>query len=478
MALMLAAGAAVAAAVEWVAWARHPRRLGAAGLPGAAPGRPDGSLAQRLRVPLRWVVAATLVTVTALLVAGAGLRVLEWSLGAALISYGARATAAGYSSLSRAFRGDPGLRGVIDAGVKSFGPEVLVHFSGSIRTVYQLDQWMPFVASSGLRTLLVLRESETFDAVAGRWEVPVVFIRDFPDLDLVVRHGVRVALYVNTSTKNNHLIRFESIVHTQMHHGDSDKPVSSSKTMRLYDHHLVAGPAGARRLLEAGVAAGPEAVSVVGRPQTHAIPSGPLSRETRTVLYAPTWEGFHVDAPVCSLAALGEKLARLVPRDMELVIRPHPLTGSVDRRLLGAMSAVRRALDERGPAGRFVDPETEDLAVTIAGADVLIADVSSVLVDFLAADRPAIVTDVTGVGAGVIHRNHPTTVWAGVLEPDLGNLDSLLEDAFNTDRRRDARRAAAAQFLGEVSSPQAAFHATLRSLVEGHHADGEAAPKS
>lgn len=471
LALAVAAGAAVTAAVEWVAWARHPRSLAFGDFPGiGAPPRPATAVFAR---PLGWVAGAAQAVATTALVVGAGDRTITIAIGSVLALYAIRSAAAVLLAVSRAFRGDARLRTAIDDAVTRFRPEVLVHFSGSIRTVYQLDQWMPFVASAGLRVILVLREEETFEAVTGRWPVPSVYIRDFPDLDLIVRPDVRLALYVNTGTKNNHLIRFGSIIHVQMHHGDSDKPVSSSKTMRLYDHHFVAGPAGAERLLSAGVILHPDAVSVVGRPQIRSVPSGALTRAGRSVLYAPTWEGFHVDAPLCSLAAMGELLAREMPADIELIVRPHPLTGSVDRSLHRALVGLRRFLALRGRSGRYVDPATEDLAETFADADVLITDVSSVLVDFLAADRPVIVTDAAGLGEDELHRRYPTTGWAGVLTPNLSNLDSLLEEAFTTDRRHDLRRAAAAEFLGEATSPEAVFHTALRALVDSssHQAD-------
>jgi CDP-glycerol glycerophosphotransferase (TagB/SpsB family) len=166
------------------------------------------------------------------------------------------------------------------------------------------------------------------------------------------------------------------------------------------------------------------------------------------------------------LAPLGERLARRLSTDVDLLVRPHPLTGSADRSLRRALARLRRALAERGESGRYVDPAAENLATTLAEADVLITDVSSVLVDFLAADRPAIVADVAGVGADEIHSRYPTTAWAGILAPDLDNLEALLEEAFTTDGRRALRRTAAAELLGDVASPEAAFHSALRALVD------------
>jgi CDP-glycerol glycerophosphotransferase (TagB/SpsB family) len=113
--------------------------------------------------------------------------------------------------------------------------------------------------------------------------------------------------------------------------------------------------------------------------------------------------------------------------------------------------------------GRFVDPEKEQFVETVDHADMLIADISSVLVDFLSVDRPALVTDVQGLGAIEMRRRYPSVAWAGVLAPDLGNLDEVVDEARRDDRRGDAR----AYFLGDIDDPVRRFHEVLQGLVQG-----------
>lgn len=457
IAALVAAGATVLAGVERVVWARFPNELASHRLVAGSRTPRLGLMAVLTLATLGGQLAAT-----GLIIGSARPSLVEASLVATAMAYGIRAAAVMLLATRRVLTGDAALRPVIGAGVLSYAPETLVHFSGSIQTLYQLDQWMPLVLASGQRCLLVVRELPVFHEASGRWDVPVVFVGEFPDLDLVVVPSVRLALYVNTGTKNNQLVRFDDLTHVQLHHGDSDKPTSSSKTMRLYDHHVVAGPAAVERLRRGG-AAGPDSISMVGRPQALAIEPGPLGHQRPVVVYAPTWEGFHVDTPLSSLSAMGLALVERIPSGIDVVFRPHPLTGTVDRRLRSEVAAIRGAALRRD-GGRFVEPNSVPVAATLAEADVLITDVSSVLVDFLTADRPALVTNVTGLIEPEFCERYPSTAWAGILTPDLERLAELLTDALGPDTRAPRRRESRAHLLGGFADPVARFHEVLSSL--------------
>jgi CDP-Glycerol:Poly(glycerophosphate) glycerophosphotransferase len=443
-----------------VVWARHPAELAAHGFDEDQPPRRD--LAASTGV-LSTLVGLGEAAVSSLIAVAAPTGAVTVAIVATACVYAAWVSIVLRSAYARVRVGDDHLRPVIAASVAAHGPEILVHFSGALRTLYQLEQWMPPLVAAGRRVLLVVREEETFREVAGRWPVPVVFIGDFPDLDLVVTPSTRLAMYVNTGTKNNQLVRFGSITHVQLHHGDSDKPPSSSKPMRLYDHHVVAGSAAYERLLGAGIVSSPDAVSIVGRPQTDGLVQGPLDHGGRTVLYAPTWEGYHLDSALSSIAVAGYELVRIAPADIDLVVRPHPLTGSVDRRLAGVVSSIRDALSVR--RGRFVDPGRESLGDSLNAADVLIADVSSVLVDFLAVDRPAIVIDVEGIGEDALHERYPSTSWSAVIGPDLAGLDGALADAFGADARCGARAEARSRLLAHIGSAGGRFAEVIGELL-------------
>ena len=480
----LGAIAAITSAVERVIWARHPTRLAAAGLPKAELFLGRFSWFDRTSHPYRRleeglattvILAETAVSMTLIFDATGGTPMAAL-VGLAIV-YGVWSVSSWIVCFRRAARGEASLRPILASDIVELSPRILIHFSGSIRALYQLDQWLPLVAGSGIPFLLIARELPSFHAMKEKYRVPTVLIGDFPDLDLVVPPSARLALYVNTGTANNHLIRFDQLIHAQIHHGDSDKPPSSGKTMRLYDLHLVAGPAAVDRLERAGIVTDRRDAVVVGRPMTDDLalssPRGPRP----VVLYAPTWEGFHLDSALSSVGALAETITAAMPSDALFVVRPHPLTGTVDRDLKPSLANLRRLVEARGDYGRYVEPSQGPSVIELMEeCHVLICDVSSVLVDFLAADRPAIVSDIGGLGDDLVAA-YPSTAWAHRLESDGANLAEVLADALGADRHRELRREMRHRMLGYLGHAEDRFHEVLATLLRGGDVnDVETAP--
>lgn len=343
--------------------------------------------------------------------------------------------------------------------VATLRPEVLVHFSGGIKTLYQLEHWIPTIEASGRPWLLVCRERATFEASVAMAPEATLLIEHYGDLDLAVVESVGIVFYVNTGTKNNHVIRFERPHHVQLHHGESDKPPSGGKTMRLYDAHFVAGSAARARLEGAGVDS--SRIFEVGRPVTDGL--GAPGAHLEGILYAPTWEGAHADSDLSSLARLGTPLIEaLLGSGRHVVFRPHPLTGTADP---AAGRAMRSLADVVRAGGGTVDDGSRPLVESFAAAGLLVADVSSVLVDWYATGRPVLVTDVDGLGAEDLWANYPTTVGSAVIPPSITGLGKLIEESFDEDPMQARRAEAARQTLGEIGSAQGRFEAAVQDLT-------------
>lgn len=362
-------------------------------------------------------------------------------------------------TLLRASQGSARQRTRVVDAITGLGPELVVHFSGGIRTLYQLGHWMSAIEATGRSWLLVCREKATFEAAADLVAGPTLFVEYYGDLDLAIVDTVGIVFYVNTGTKNNHVIRFEEPAHVQLHHGESDKPPSAGKTMRLYDAHFVAGPSARTRLVAAGVAT--DRVFEVGRPITDAVAT--VGALADAILYAPTWEGAHKDSDLSSVARMGEPLVRaLLATGRDVVFRAHPLSGTADP---AAAEAVRKvaAIVER--AGATVDDGSEPLVAAFASAGLLVTDVSSVLVDWYAVDRPVLLADVEGLGEESTWARYPTTAGAGVLSASLSDVASRVEEAFANDPMRSQRTTTARETLGDVGSAQARFEAAIGALM-------------
>ncbi|NJD38922.1 MAG: hypothetical protein FIA89_11475 [Geobacter sp.] len=94
------------------------------------------------------------------------------------------------------------------------------------------------------------------------------------------------------------------------------------------------------------------------------------------ILYAPTF-----NAELSAIPCLGEQIALVCEPDRYLVIKLHTMT---DVKLV----ELHRQLANTHPRIRYI--EDIDVTPAMAAADILISDVSSVLVEFMALDRPVI----------------------------------------------------------------------------------------
>lgn len=362
------------------------------------------------------------------------------------------------ATLIQASQGSARQRARLGEAVSGLAPEFIVHFSGGIRALYQLGHWISSIEATGRPWLLVCRERATFEAAADQVAGPSLLVEDYGDLDLAIVDTVGIVFYVNTGTKNNHVIRFEEPVHVQLHHGESDKPPSGGKTMRLYDAHFVAGPAARTRLMEAGVAT--DRIYEVGRPVTDAV--AVADARSDAILYAPTWEGAHADSDLSSVARIGESLVEaLLATGRHVVFRAHPLTGTADPAAAVAARRIRAIVESEGGT---IDDGSDSLIDAFASAGLLVADVSSVLVDWYAVDRPVLVTDVNGLGVDSLHARYPTTAGAGVIGDSLSGIAAQIEEAFTADPMQSARAVAARETLGEVGSAQARFAASVDAV--------------
>jgi CDP-glycerol glycerophosphotransferase (TagB/SpsB family) len=227
------------------------------------------------------------------------------------------------------------------------------------------------------------------------------------------------------------------------------------------------------------------------------------------VLYAPTWEGWGEETHHSSLAHVGVDLVRrlLAEPGVRVIYRPHPLVGTRDgatRRahravvtaLLAAGASIVPDLDAMAPArpgddldqcfaprvigqGAFMSPDQIDprrhLVVTgrnpgllfcFERSDLMVADVSAVVTDWLATGRPYAILNPADVPAEELHTSAPSTAAAALIGTGLAGLDDVLADlASGADPRQEDRDALGAYLLGPVEDdPLARFRAAVAAL--------------
>ncbi len=335
------------------------------------------------------------------------------------------------------------------------GQRVAVFFPEPPRNAYQLEQWLEPLAALDERhgVVLVTQDSRTTARLRTLTRLPVHCVARTATLErLVERSVLGLALYVSHHPRNFQFLRFASLAHVYVGHGESDKAVSASNQLKAYDFSFVAGQAGIDRVRDELMWFDPDRLVVVGRPQLPPVAARRrvAGGERPTVLYAPTWEGAQPAMAYSSVPTHGAALVRsLLAEGLRVVYRPHPRTGANRRDVAAADAALRRVFDE--PAARATGSTVDDgspLSDAFAGADVLVTDVSSLATDWLPTGRPLVVTVPHEPGAVV----RPSALLEAVprlTAEEAGTAGAVVRTCLGDDAERDVRARLSAHYLGD-----------------------------
>lgn len=280
---------------------------------------------------------------------------------------------------------------------------VAVYFADGAVNMYQIRQWYkPLADLARTWPVVVLSRNPTgARALLTDGALPVAFTPTVRSLEQYLsEQDIRVVLYVNQNTRNFQMFRYGHRWHVFVNHGESDKMYMTTNQFKAYDYAFIAGDAARERLgrvlWDYDFAT---RTREIGRPQAdHYSGALPYAPDARTVvLYAPTWEGDRPSAHYGSIRTHGEALvaALLASPTHRLIYRPHPRSGVVDAeygaantRIIAAIAAANRA----EPNAQHVFDDRPDLGWQLAAADVAIVDISAMVYDRLAADKPLLVT--------------------------------------------------------------------------------------
>jgi hypothetical protein len=280
---------------------------------------------------------------------------------------------------------------------------IAVYFADGGVNMYQMRQWYKPLAGLAERWPVVVLARSAFGARALMAEdaPPVAYVPSVRDLEqFVATQDIRVVLYVNQNTRNFQMFRYGHRWHVFINHGESDKMYMATNQFKAYDYAFVAGDAARDRLARVLWDYDLDARTFsIGRPQAdHYSGVLPYTPDERTVvLYAPTWEGDRPSAHYGSIRTHGEALvaALLATGRHRVVYRPHPRSGVVDpeygaanRRIIAALAAANAA----DPGANHYYDDGPELGWQLAAADLAIVDISAMVYDRLAADKPLMIT--------------------------------------------------------------------------------------
>ncbi|RYJ06473.1 MAG: hypothetical protein EON52_06195 [Actinomycetales bacterium] len=372
----------------------------------------------------------------------------------------------------------PPLRQVQDF-IDEYRPEVVLHLSGPLGAAYQINTWLESLEHLDRRVLVVLRDHALFTTMR-RTSLPVLELSAPGELLMLDFASVRVALYPTNTGNNIHLLRLPHVMSAFIGHGDSDKSASANPFSRVYDELWVAGEAGADRYRVSGLGIHESQFRFVGRPQVHAIrPEPRLGDEpVPTVLYAPTWEGVNTLQEYSSVSSVGERVVKALlasPTPVRVVYKPHPFTGQRDAKYRNASAriaalvteaAASTGLDHRVVRGGAI----EDWMNT---STALVTDISSVVSDYLAGEKPLAVFNHTGLtdealDEATFRTEYPSTGAATIIGRDGTGIDELVGVVTGDvpDERAADRAALATYLLGPpVKRTLDAFAAAIEAFI-------------
>jgi hypothetical protein len=353
----------------------------------------------------------------------------------------------------------------------AFAETVLFVYPDAPSNLYQVRMWLPALEelNATLPVAVLVQDSRVAAAIRAQTVLMVYPVAGYGTFERMADEGeARLALYPAHHSRNFQLMRRADLAHVYLGHGESDKAVSSSNQLKAYDFTFVAGQAAIDRASVLPFYDAAARALVVGRPQLGAMQRGPRPAAGRTtVLYAPTWEGGQASMSYGSLAHFGPELvAGLIADGFRVVFRPHPRTGISDPGQAAAARAVTNLIHQ----ARVRDPDVGH-RISVGGniiddfnsADLLVADVSSVVIDWLPTMRPLLVTDV-GDGEEADSRALRSAPRLRAGQDAMAAVRRVIVDGVDPAERADL----VSYYLGDVANPAAAFAKACAEVIDRH----------
>jgi hypothetical protein len=340
---------------------------------------------------------------------------------------------------------------------------IAFHFSGvDYPSPSHFHMWESELEAVDAGILLLLREHKHLIYERLRNSRHAILLPDAPaiaEFSSANTTSLRAVFYANNSMKNNVFIKaFPRVTHVQLLHGDSDKTPSFNPTTKIYDLIFVAGRMGIDRYARNGVTIPAEKFCIVGRPQARAILDAPhgAGRGLRKVIYMPTWSGLFEDTQFSSLAQADQIIEKILASDQptQLDFKPHPLSYK-DPQWPQLERAIRAALGKtraNGNRGVFRTDATEPFDL-YNEADVVITDISSVVIDYLYSGKPFLVILPVDFNAAKDAERFPSLEAGYQVTASLENLSSQFNAAIGDDPLKAKRKAVRLYAFGDYGRP-------------------------
>ncbi len=348
---------------------------------------------------------------------------------------------------------------------------VVVYFAGNMGNIYQIEQWIkPLEQLDKVEKILVVtRNTHIYEWIERNTQFQLVYAKTMSTLlKLYENNDFRCILYVNNSCSNFQSLSNNSALHVHINHGESEKTSTFSNRAKAYDFIFIVSDAAYKKYSDNLINIDMQRFIKVGRPQIDFIePIERPSNNKKIILYAPTWEGTHLSMNYTSLPHYGIDFVKkiLAHKDYYLIYRPHPNTGSRDQLTRQADKYIKRIVN-KSHSGKVMT--TQNINSVFELSDLAIFDNSAVTVDFLAFDKPMMITDFFYRQKGQAAAK-PEIVKACKMINDSNKDEilSLIEQGLSEDPQAVPRKAIKKYFLGNYARGESTkeFIAQIKKLI-------------
>ena len=328
------------------------------------------------------------------------------------------------------------------AKMEAYAPEVVFYVAGPSKAAYHINQWLPVAERLGIQACICIRKRSIFNRM-DRTSLPVVYCRTPKDVEALYTLGVKTVLYPANPMQNLQSLRHFKLNHFFINHGESDKVVNQSKLLMAYDRLLVGGELAEQRLRLAGLPLREGQVVHVGRPQAELfLEQVDAARPIKTLLYAPTWEGFVDEADYSSIGEAGLALMQCLAKSgrYQVIVKPHPYVGLRLAERKQFLGEIERIAEQ---AGFEVMDAAAPVHEPMNRCDLMIADVGSVVSEFLFTNKPQLVFNKQGLPEKAFEALFPSTQAAYKFssgEDALALLNTIEQEDTKAEIRQEVRR--------------------------------------
>lgn len=357
--------------------------------------------------------------------------------------------------------------------LERYQPQLAVYVSGMSEVAYQINQWIPVLEKLPISTIIIIRENSIFDDMPST-AIPIFTAKGHRQLEALLdgKSSIKTVLYPANPMKNVQALRYFHLNHYFINHGESDKAVNQNKLMMAYDKLLLAGPLSEQRLMSAGLPLRRDQVEHVGRPQAEILLDQVENTPSiKTILYAPTWEGYVKNVDYSSIGPLGYALCKqlLESGKYNLIFKPHPYTGSVNGKKADYLKDIKTLCERHGAKVWGQDASLHEL---MNQSDLLICDISSVLNEYLITQKPIVLCKTGQQDIESFLEIFPSSRAATIFEEGDNALD-VIANIEQRDERREERARVRRESLGEFpEGALARFSQVLEGSVSGDTAGG------